>query len=372
MKIVFDAFWWFEGPISNRNVMQEVIREWRSCFPSDEIHVVTDPRAKDSIALELLLPAEQVHALKVRQHGLAVLMEYPFLLRRIGADHVLTHNFVPPFTRRASAFVHDLIFVTSPQWFTWTERAYFKLLKLSLSNAWQIFSSTRTEVSRIERVLGRAEGVHPVGLAISSDLAAAVPRMPAQDLGEYAFTLIVGRLNERKNLAYGLRALSSAGLISPEVPVVVVGEKHGRAFELPHDLRTLVGVGAIRFLGFMDTEELAWLYANAKLVVFPTLDEGFGLPVIEARYFGAPLALSDIPVMREVAGDAPASFFSLGDTELAAASLAAAQLRVSSAKDHESRTSVSRQYAWRNTVESIRESMQKKPLLKNRSNSGGA
>lgn len=357
VKIVFDAFWWYEGPISNRNVMQEIIREWRKQFPQDEVHIVTVRRAKTTIAEELGLPPEQVHTAKIKQHGLSILLEYAVILRRLRADHVLTHNFAPLFTPRASVFVHDLIFVTSPKWFTRSEHLYFWLLRKSLKNAVQLFSSSRTEAARIKILSGKATRVHPTGLAVSSELAAAVPRVPALGLCEYGFYLIVGRLNERKNLAYGLQVLSASRLISRANPVVVVGEKQGKASEFPAEVTSMVNSGAIRFVGFMNTEELAWLYSKARLVVFPTLDEGFGLPVIEARHFGAPLALSDIPVLREVAGDAQASFFSLQNKDQAAATVAAAHMRTSRDDDTTSNGSVSRQYSWTRTVDTMRSRM---------------
>lgn len=359
MKIVFDAFWWSEGPISNRNVMQEIIREWRTSFPQDEMHVVATQDAKADVASELGLPDGCVHAAKMRQHGLAVLLEYPLILRRLEPDHILTHNFVPLFTRRVSTFVHDLIFMTSPQWFTRSELMYFWLLRKSLRRSWQLFSSTRSEASRVDRLAGSVSITHPTGLAVSTELAAAVPQKPQLGVYEYGYSLIVGRLNQRKNLAYGLGVLATSGIISPARPVLVVGERHGKTSELPPDVRSMVESGAIRFVGFMQLEELAWLYSKASLVVFPTLDEGFGLPVIEARYFGAPLALSDIPVLREVAGDADSCFFSLEDKALAAATLAAASLRTSPADDAGSRAALVSQYSWKSTVDAIRSTLSK-------------
>jgi glycosyltransferase involved in cell wall biosynthesis len=351
LNIVFDAFGWYQGSISNRNVMQEMIREWRSRFPQDEVHIVTHRRAQESVAAELGLPAEQVHTVKIKQHGLSVLLEYPGILRRLNAEHVLAHNFVPLFTRRASAFVHDPIFVSSPQWFA----MYFWLLKTSLKNSSQLFSSRHTEAARIESLCGRGGHVHTTGPAVSTGLAAAVPRMPALELSEYGYFLIVGRPNERDDLALGLQALSASGVISPVNPAVVVSEKRFKSSELPPEVTSMVETGAIRFVGFMEQEELAWLYSKAKLVVFPALDEGYGLPVVEARYFGAPLALSDIPVLREVAGDAEAIFFSLQDKARAAAALAAAPMRTSPSGDAKSRNSVMAQYSWKRTVETIRD-----------------
>jgi glycosyltransferase involved in cell wall biosynthesis len=58
----------------------------------------------------------------------------------------------------------------------------------------------------------------------------------------------------------------------------------------------------VRELADLDVQELATTYRDATVLVFPSADEGFGLPVVEALAVGLPVVLSDIPVLREVAG----------------------------------------------------------------------
>ena len=60
----------------------------------------------------------------------------------------------------------------------------------------------------------------------------------------------------------------------------------------------------VRHLGFVDPARLTTLYSGASALVLPSLHEGFGLPVLEALYGGTPVVASDIPPVREVAGDA--------------------------------------------------------------------
>jgi len=61
--------------------------------------------------------------------------------------------------------------------------------------------------------------------------------------------------------------------------------------------------GLVRHLGYVAEGELAALYQAAAVVVFPTRYEGFGLPAVEAQQAGAPLVCSDLPVLREIAGE---------------------------------------------------------------------
>ena len=68
------------------------------------------------------------------------------------------------------------------------------------------------------------------------------------------------------------------------------------------------GVREVRLLGGVDPARLEALYAAATVVATPTRFEGFGLPVLEAMARGVPVACSELPVLREVAGDAAVYF----------------------------------------------------------------
>ncbi len=77
---------------------------------------------------------------------------------------------------------------------------------------------------------------------------------------------------------------------------------------------------AVVCLGHVPDEQLVWLYRRARLALYPSRYEGFGIPVLEAFAHGLPIIASDIPVLREVGADA-AYFVALGDTEAMAAAL---------------------------------------------------
>ena len=76
----------------------------------------------------------------------------------------------------------------------------------------------------------------------------------------------------------------------------------------------------MRFLEFVPDAELEGLWRLAACAAFPTLGEGFGLPVIEAMARGVPVACSDLPVLREVGGDV-AHYFTPDDPAAAAAAI---------------------------------------------------
>lgn len=300
MRVFFGGFWWARGPASNRQVLREFIWAWEREFPQDEITVAVR-RASIHIAQSELPDRVTVVGLRLKPQGVSVILEQPFIARRMHADVSITHNFTPAFGP-AAVFIHDYMFLTSPEWFTLKERAYFSLMPVTARRATWVFTSSQSEADRISR-LSRGRTVIPVGLAIGRGLANAAPRRPEGVDGISGdFLLCVGRLNARKNLANTIEAALASGRATEESPLVIVGEPQGRSADLPAAVTEAVDRGAVRFLGFIDDAELAWLYRNTSLLLFLTRDEGFGLPVLEARYFGAPVVVSDIPVFREILG----------------------------------------------------------------------
>lgn len=301
MRVLFDGFWWVRGPVSNRQVLREFIFAWVREFPDDELIVAV--RRRDRAAARAELPATvTVVGTRLSPQGVSAIVELPFVAKRVMADFTITHNFTPAFGR-AGVFVHDYMFLTSPEWFTRKERAYFALMPLTAKRARWLFTSSNSEAQRIRR-LSNGRDVIPVGLAVGSGLTEAIPRKPpGLDGMSDDFLLCVGRLNVRKNLATTIDAALTSGRVSSTAPLLIVGEPQGQTANLPRDVAEAVRRGSVRFLGFIDDDELAWLYRNASALLFLTRDEGFGLPALEAVHFGAPVVVSDLPVFREILGE---------------------------------------------------------------------
>jgi glycosyltransferase involved in cell wall biosynthesis len=318
MRVLFDGGWWAEGPTSNRQVQRELILAWERRFPEDDI-VVAVPRSARELARAELPDRVDVRGTWLWPHGVSVLVELPALARRVGADLTVAHNFTP-LAGRAAVFVHDVLFVTNPEWFTRPELLYLRMITATLRRAEVVATSSKTEAARIEARTAAARPVEPIGLAMAPALAAATPRLVEELADVDGFVLVVGRLNIRKNLDTVLHAALRSDVISPRVPVVVVGEPDGRGADLSAELEAGVRSGAIRFLGYVSDEHLAWLYAGARVFVFVSLDEGFGIPMLEALHFGAPVVASDIPVFREILGTR-ATFVPPLDVEAVAAAI---------------------------------------------------
>ncbi|CAK3665007.1 glycosyltransferase family 4 protein [Vibrio crassostreae] len=116
------------------------------------------------------------------------------------------------------------------------------------------------------------------------------------------FVLSVATLEPRKNLsklidAYKLLPSS----VRNQYPLVLVGDQGWKNIELMNNAKELVERGQIIFTGYLADDDLKHLYASAAAFVYPSLYEGFGLPVIEAMASGSPVITSNIGATAEVA-----------------------------------------------------------------------
>jgi glycosyltransferase involved in cell wall biosynthesis len=181
-------------------------------------------------------------------------------------------------------------------------------------------NSTRDDLVRLLGVRPDKVDVVPLGLG-SRPRAEAMPEAEVRArhrLGDRPLALSVSAKRPHKNLVRLLEALSA--IPAERRPVLVLP-----GYSTPHEdeLReraSALGVASdVRFLGWVDASELEGLYRTAACFVFPSLHEGFGLPVLEAMARGVPVACSNRSSLPEVAGDAALLFDPCDTTEIAGA-----------------------------------------------------
>ncbi|MDJ0376966.1 glycosyltransferase [Cryobacterium sp. PH31-L1] len=183
------------------------------------------------------------------------------------------------------------------------------------------------------------------------------------DLGLTAkkYILSVGSRDPRKNASALIRAHGSLPSSTQlEFPLILVGAGASSAFDTS---ATLIETG-VRHLGYVSDEILAMLYAQARLVVFPSIDEGFGLPAIEALACGADLLVSEIPVLRWVCGQ-HAEYFSLADTSalVRALSLLIHAPSAGTGTPEERSSYATERFSWSTTVKVIENAIADQTLL---------
>jgi glycosyltransferase involved in cell wall biosynthesis len=192
------------------------------------------------------------------------------------------------FHRQVATF-HDL-FVLSGEYSTADFRERFaRLARAAAAGADLIVTVSAFTASQVEHYLKvpatRIRVIHH----------GVIPR-PIPDLPREKVVLCVGAIQKRKNQALLMRAFRAL----PEDWVLVLAGSHGYAAKMALD-------GAnerIQITGYLTEEELAGWYARASIFAFPSLDEGFGMPVLEAMAAGIPVIAGNRSALPEVSGDA--------------------------------------------------------------------
>lgn len=117
------------------------------------------------------------------------------------------------------------------------------------------------------------------------------------------FVLFVGNFNPRKNLERLVRAFARMKAATGLPHELVIAGEQGWKFDRATALRGIDCADQVRFIGFVPDEDMAALYTLADVFAFPTLYEGFGIPVIEAQCCGTPVLTSNTSCLPEVGGD---------------------------------------------------------------------
>ncbi len=221
----------------------------------------------------------------------------------------------------AVATLHDLTSITAPLGHEIrTILSFNALIGASLRRAAEIAAvSTRTaeEVSRGFGIpMGRIEIV-PNGVGDAFGPHAGDASLLPQGVEPHQYVLYVGTIEPRKGIGDLLDAWEG---LAPRPPLVLCGDRGWGLRRLRRRIEEHRRRGAIVVTGFVDTPALVSLYRFAKLFVYPSRQEGFGIPPLEAMACGAPLLATRAGAIEEIAGDA-ALLVAPGDRAALAAAL---------------------------------------------------
>jgi glycosyltransferase involved in cell wall biosynthesis len=211
--------------------------------------------------------------------------------------------------------IHDLIYKRFPEAHGGVKAMGMRVLvPLAARSSQRIITDSNATRDDLVELLGvPARKVDVVALAAPPPHATRTPERelrPRLQLGERRLLLTASAKRRHKNL---VRLLDAHALLRADRPLLVMP---GYATDHEAQLRAhaaALGIdGDVRFLGWVSDEDMEGLYAAAAAFVFPSLYEGFGLPVLEAMARGVPVACSGDSALAEVAGDA-ALLFDPGD-----------------------------------------------------------
>jgi glycosyltransferase involved in cell wall biosynthesis len=209
---------------------------------------------------------------------------------------------VPPARAPLVATVHDLLFLRYPDHYPWHAREVLRRgFELARRHARLVMCPSRATLDDCVARGIEAERLRLVPWGVRAALldARAVADVLRKRRLDRPFVLFCGTVEPRKNLHRVIEAFRS--LDRPDVELVLAGPR-GWKEDIEARLEPLGG--RVRRLGFVPPDDLGALYAGAAAVVYPSLQEGFGLPVLEAMARGAAVVTSAGTAMEEVAGGA--------------------------------------------------------------------
>lgn len=253
-------------------------------------------------------------------------VRYGWLLRRERVDLFHTpHTFLPRLTgARAIVTVLDLMTDLFPEYRERFESRTYRRYKAAVQrNGTHVIAISRTTAADLER-LWRVprERISTVYLGFDNAVPSSSVPKELLALTQRPFVLSPYNLEPRKNLQALVSAFVTVRQRFPELTLVLYGRAavtpdRERAFQQQLDA---LGIrNAVMFTGFLSDEDLAWLYRAASMFVFPSLYEGFGIPVLEALSAGACVIARNQSAMAEVIGNAGLTVETQNPAELAAA-----------------------------------------------------
>lgn len=273
MKVAVDFSW--KGPTGIGRMMSEVLSR--------------KPSGVDILGIREGLP----NSAPLTPFGLS------YGIKNSGADVFWSPGFVPPVTSfgmPSAITIHDL---THLYYFHWQHRVYYNtVIRPLLKNVDVIFTVSDHARSDILQWAGLPEkkvvriynGVDPAFSAEGRKI----------DIGR-PYILYIGNRRINKNVDGLLHAFAQSGLAAQGYMLALTGARD----EAMAALETRFGiVGDVHYFGFVDEADLPALYRGAHMVAFPSLYEGFGLPVIEGMACGTPVLTSTVSCLPEVAGGA--------------------------------------------------------------------
>lgn len=243
-------------------------------------------------------------------YSLAEQIKLPWLILKLKADLVHWPHFSAPFFCPAPFIItiHDLILHHAP-----TERA----TKLPAFLYWLKIAAYR---ALIKRLVHQANSIITVSQTVADDIChyypsatekvkviyLAAPGLYKSEVSEIVgdYVLMVGATYPHKNVERAIMAMAIVRQQTPNMELLLVGKIDFFAEKIKKFVASLNYQKWVRFVGEVSDKDLSNLYYKAKVFLLPSFQEGFGLGSLEALSYNIPVVAADIPVLKEVLGEA--------------------------------------------------------------------
>ncbi len=306
MRIAIDAHSIGSRAGGNETYFRELLRGL-VLDKSDNQYIVfhADGAALPEVAVDPRFSLVSIPKNPIIRMGVAL----PRLLRKLKPDVFHCQYVLPPFTRTKTVVtIHDLAHEHFPEFFPPLQGARMRRqVRSTARRADHITTVSKFSASDIEFTYGVSP--EKISIAYQAPSERFRPRDKqtcrehlARTYGIHApYLLYVGRIQQRKNLPRLVEAFARLKL--PEIKLVIVGKQDWQAEMLFARIKELAMESSVIFPGYISDEDLPLFYNAAEVFVFPSIFEGFGLPVVESMASGVPTITSHGSSLEEVAGD---------------------------------------------------------------------
>ncbi len=238
---------------------------------------------------------------------------FPFLLKRYKIRILHSPRYTTSWLRfgwKSVVTFHDMLFLLFPQKHNILKRFFYCwMLPIAAKKAERIIavsSSTKKDIMKLLNI--SSEKIRVIYLGIGS-LYHPLEKKEVEDFRRKeeifgSFILYVGTLKKRKNVLNIIRAYKKIKEKGIKEKLVIVGNKSGEYQNIYKAVKRSKLEKDVFFSGYVDEALLPFYYNSAFLFIYPSLYEGFGLPILEAMASGTPVITSNVSSLPEVVGDA--------------------------------------------------------------------
>jgi glycosyltransferase involved in cell wall biosynthesis len=304
VKVVVDGLFLIPGRVGGAEYMLYSLMNALSQGSNDDDEVELLVRSDCIGEMQALPDRIAIKGLTVRGNRFSA-SEVAF--SKLAADAALFTNYYTPFSAhrralRSITVVHDLQFRTFPEYFTPQKRAFLRYaIRATCRRADRVVAISEFTRHELRRFSPRSDAKvavvpNPIDWTRVDQADGSGPR-----IRESRFFLLPSAQYPHKNIETAIRAYTILRARTDDVALVLTGQKSSQL----HSTRPSVGfdgIPGVYNLGYVSNRTLASLYANCTAVLFPSLYEGFGLPVAEAMGRGTPVIHSGHPALREISG----------------------------------------------------------------------